>query len=88
MAYDEHGNMTYRGCYYIPYVDLPTRTQVEIARTWSRETAQGYWKEKESWAFAVNKKNELIRCPYIEPCGQGDTLEHYRKRLRDAGRIK
>ena len=84
MGCDEFGNMTYRRCYFLPFQDLPWAAQQEIEKGWWRPSAQGRWQKATSWAFAVNKKNKLIRCPYIEPV---DNLEEYRNRLRKAGRI-
>lgn len=69
MAYDSNGRMTWRGCRYVPYPQLPREAQAEARQRFSPAGRRMGYEKITSWAFALRKDGRLARSPYIEPIG-------------------
>ena len=67
MQWHSDGSVTWRGCLFVPFNNLPLAAQSEARETFSPNGRQGVWREITSWAFALRKDGHLSKCKYIEP---------------------
>lgn len=59
--------ITWRGCPFVPYVQLSPSAQAEARRRFNPAGRRMGFERIESWAWAVRKDGTLARCRYIEP---------------------
>lgn len=69
MKWHEDGTVTWKGCPFVRYVDLPLAAKAEARARFSPKGRRMGWENIEWWAFAVKKDGTLAKCRYIEPVG-------------------